>query len=99
VNADLLRRGRAVLAVLWVVLAACFLLPADAAAGVVTGRIVFGVMLLVHALEFLYFRSTLERLGGSMGHHFVQVLLFGVVHVQLARVEAGEVPAGPDGAA
>lgn len=94
-NADLLRRGRIVLAVLWVILAACFLVDPEASSWVAAGRTLFAVLVIAHAAEFLYFRRTLQRVGGSMAHHLVQVLLFGVVHVQLARFEAGEIPAGP----
>jgi uncharacterized protein YhhL (DUF1145 family) len=97
-NVAMLRRGRTVLAVLWVLLAACFLVPASAGAWVTTGRVVFCVLLAAHALEFLFFRRRLEALPGSMGHHFVQVLLFGVIHLQLARAEAGQTPVGDDGA-
>jgi uncharacterized protein YhhL (DUF1145 family) len=88
-NSDALRHGKTALNVLWVVLALSFVLPTG---GIVTlMRGAFLVMLAAHALEFVLFGRTLARLGGSMGHHFVQVLLYGFFHIQLAKLEA----AGP----
>lgn len=85
-NTDLLRKGKTALNVLWVVLAVSFLLPAGP--WVVAARGAFVILLAAHALEFVVFHRTLARLGGSMGHHFVQMLLYGMVHLQLARADA-----------
>ena len=86
-NTDLLKRGKQALNVLWVVLAISLFLPGG---GLVTLlRAVFSLMLLAHLVEFAIFYRTLSRAGGSMGGHFVQTLLYGVVHLQLIRAEAG----------
>jgi uncharacterized protein YhhL (DUF1145 family) len=90
-NVEALRRAKLVLNVVWVVLAVSFLLPAGPLVGAL--RLAFVLMLAAHAIEFLFFQRTLARLGGSMGHHFVQVLLYGLFHLQLAKAEAGEGPA------
>jgi uncharacterized protein YhhL (DUF1145 family) len=44
------------------------------------GQWVFGLTLLAHIVEFIVLRSLFERAGGSMGHHFVQTLIYGLFH-------------------
>ena len=87
-NTDVLRKARIALNVLWVVLAVSFLLPSGPWVGAARGA--FVILLAAHALEFLVFHRTLGRLGGSMGHHFVQMLMYGIFHLQLTRAEASE---------
>jgi uncharacterized protein YhhL (DUF1145 family) len=89
-NVAALRSAKLVLNVVWVVLAASFLLPASPLVGAL--RLAFVLMLAAHAIEFLFFQRALARLGGSMGHHFVQVLLYGLFHLQLAKAEASQRP-------
>jgi len=89
-NVDLLRKATMVMNGVWVVLALSFLVPG--AEWAATLRLFFAVLLLVHAVEFLIFQRTLASLGGSTGHHFVRVLLYGLFHVQLAKAEAGDAP-------
>lgn len=86
-NVETLRRGKTVLNVVWIVLAVSFVLPASPLVGFL--RLAFVLMLAAHALEFLFFQRTLAGLGGSMGHHCVQMLLYGLFHLQLAKAEAG----------
>ena len=45
-----------------------------------TGQWVFGGMFVVHVIEFIVHRSLFQRAGGSMGHHFVQTLIYGLMH-------------------
>ena len=45
-------------------------------------------LLIVHAIECLVFLPRLRAAGGSLGHHLVQTLLFGFLHV---RAPAGGV--------
>jgi len=92
VNTELLKNGKQVLNVVWVVLAASFLLPAGGIVMIL--RTLFVGMLAVHALEFLIFQRWLSRVGGSMGRHIVGVLLYGFVHLQLAEAEAPEPSTG-----
>jgi hypothetical protein len=44
------------------------------------GYVVFWLTLVVHVVEFFMNRSVFERAGGSMGHHFVQTLIYGLFH-------------------
>ena len=44
--------------------------------------VVFWLLVAVHLAEFFAKRSVLEKAGGSMGHHFVQVLIYGLFHWQ-----------------
>ena len=44
------------------------------------GRVVFGLLFVAHLVEFLVKRSVFERAGGSMGHHFVQTMIYGLFH-------------------
>ena len=49
--------------------------------GVATaGLVIFGVTLVAHIAEFFLKRSVMEAAGGSMGHHFVQTLIYGLFH-------------------
>ncbi len=60
---------------MWVVLAA----------GLVFGgvfRTIFFVVLAIHGLEFLIFLPMLKKAPGTLGHHFVQTVIFGVAHYQ-----------------
>jgi hypothetical protein len=44
------------------------------------GHVVFWSMLAAHLIEFLVKRPVMEAAGGSMGHHFVQTLIYGLFH-------------------
>lgn len=49
--------------------------------GVATaGHLVFWLTLVAHVVEFVVKRPLFERVGGSMGHHFVQTLIYGLFH-------------------
>jgi uncharacterized protein YhhL (DUF1145 family) len=87
-NADALRTGQKALNVIWVVLALSFVVPLGGIGGVLRGVAV--LMLVAHLLEFAVFARQLAGLGGAMGQHFVKVLLYGMFHVQLVKLEAGE---------
>ena len=85
-NVDFLRKGKMAINVLWVVLALSLVMPSGALATILHGLL--ALMLVAHVIEFAVFSRTLAKLGGSMGHHFVQVLLYGVFHIQLVKLEA-----------
>jgi len=87
-NTDLLRNGQKALNVIWVVLALSFLLPLGGLGGTLRGAAV--LLLAAHLLEFAVFGRQLTKLGGTLGHHFVKVLLYGFFHIQLVKLEAGE---------
>jgi uncharacterized protein YhhL (DUF1145 family) len=44
------------------------------------GHVVFWLTLIAHLAEFVVHRSLFERAGGSMAHHFVQTLIYGLFH-------------------
>jgi uncharacterized protein YhhL (DUF1145 family) len=44
------------------------------------GQWAFGLTFLAHVVEFLVYRSMLERAGGSMLDHFVQTMIYGFFH-------------------
>jgi len=44
------------------------------------GQIAFWLTLVAHAVEFVAKRRVFERAGGSMFHHFVQTMIYGLFH-------------------
>ena len=44
------------------------------------GQWTFGLTFIVHIVEFLIYRSLFERAEGTMGHHFVQTMIYGLFH-------------------
>ncbi|GEM_PF-2977641 len=44
------------------------------------GRIVFWLLVVAHLVEFFMKREVFEKVGGSMGHHFVQTMIYGLFH-------------------
>jgi hypothetical protein len=44
------------------------------------GQIVLSLTLAAHIAEFFIKRPLFEKVGGSMGHHFVQTLIYGLFH-------------------
>ena len=43
-------------------------------------QITFGLLVVTHPIEFLVKRELFARLGGSMGRHFAQTLVFGLFY-------------------
>lgn len=68
-------------AALWIACLAAFLLP-DTSPLATPGRRLFVALVVVHAIECLVFLPRLRAAGGSLGHHLVQTMLFGIVHVR-----------------
>jgi hypothetical protein len=44
------------------------------------GQWALGLTFLAHVVEFVVHRKLFERAGGSMGHHFVQTMIYGLFH-------------------
>lgn len=44
------------------------------------GQWAFGLTFVAHIVEFILHRSLFQRAGGSMLHHFVQTLIYGLFH-------------------
>ena len=51
------------------------------------GRIGFFVTVIAHIAEFFIYRPKLERAEGTLNHHFLQVLLFGMFHYREVEAE------------
>ncbi len=47
---------------------------------VVAGHLAFWSMLAAHLAEFAVKRPVMIQAGGSMAHHFVQTLIYGLFH-------------------
>jgi uncharacterized protein YhhL (DUF1145 family) len=46
---------------------------------------------VIHTIEFFVKKSVLEKAGGSMGQHYVQVLIYGLFHWKpLEEQQAGQ---------
>ena len=44
------------------------------------GHLAFWLTLAAHLAEFFVKRPLFERAGGSIGHHFLQTLIYGLFH-------------------
>jgi hypothetical protein len=78
--------------VLWIGSLAAMLLASGWIATV--GQVFFWLTLVAHIVEFFMKRPLFERAGGSMGHHFVQTLIYGLFHWKPIeeRLESGGEP-------
>jgi hypothetical protein len=54
-----------------------------------TGQVLFGLVFVAHLVEFFIHRSLFERADGSMGHHFVQTMIYGLYHWTPIKKELG----------
>ena len=71
--------ARAALGGVWLYAVLCFFAPLPLAG---LGRLVFWVLLVTHAVECAVFLPRMRAAGGSLAHHLVQVMLFGVFHAR-----------------
>lgn len=85
-NEDTLRQGRMFLNVLWVVLAVSLSLPGGGLVGLL--QTIFWVMLAAHVIEFAIFHRKILMGAGSAGHHIVQTLLYGFIHIKKVELES-----------
>lgn len=46
------------------------------------GQVVFWLTFIAHVVEFFMNRALFEKAEGSMGHHFVQTMIYGLFHWQ-----------------
>ena len=53
------------------------------------GTILVAFLVVAHTIECVVFRKELEQAPGSMGSQLIQVFVFGVVHMQELRSDAG----------
>jgi uncharacterized protein YhhL (DUF1145 family) len=71
--------SKVIISIVWLACAACLLLTGDSTL-LTVGRSLFWILLVVHLIEFFVYLPGLKRLGEPMAGHFIQVLLFGIVH-------------------
>ena len=81
--------GKIVVGALWLWSIACLLAPGLPLAS--AGRLLFWILVVVHAVECVVFLPRLRAAGGSLGNHLVQTFLFGIAHVSTlpAQGESG----------
>lgn len=68
--------------VLWLILLCAFFVLPDESMGGRIGRIAFFVTVIAHIVEYFIYRPKFVLAQGSMNHHFLQTLLFGMFHCQ-----------------
>ena len=78
--------------VIWIGGAAAILLGSGMVAAL--GNLVVWLTLAAHVAEFVVKRPLFRRAGGSMGHHFVQTLIYGLFHWKPIE-DALDAPGGP----
>lgn len=64
--------------VLWI--GSLVAMVAGSGAVATAGMWIFGITLVAHLVEFFVKRPLFERAGGSLGHHFVQTMIYGLFH-------------------
>lgn len=84
----MLTRGKQAIWVVWIGSLAAMLLGFGWVA--TAGHLTFWLTLLAHVVEFFVNRSVFERAGGSLGHHFVQTLIYGLLHWQPIKQRQAE---------
>jgi uncharacterized protein YhhL (DUF1145 family) len=65
--------------VLWLLCAAAFFVETSLSS---TGRALFGVLLIAHAGESLFFLGKLREAPGGLGPNLLQTMLFGMFHLR-----------------
>ena len=60
------------------------------------GQLTFWLLIVTHPIEFLAKRALFRRIGGSMGHHFVQTLIFGLFYWRPLEAESEHASRGSD---
>ena len=60
----------------------------------IAGHLAVWLTLAAHVAEFVVKRPVFERAGGSMGHHFLQTLIYGLFHWRPLE-ERLNAPGGP----
>jgi len=76
--------GKVLVAVVWGLAFAFLFAPAGSSVASF-GRVLVGVLAVVHAAECVLFLPTLRKAPGSLAGHLAQTFAFGVVHYQDVR--------------
>lgn len=53
------------------------------------GKVVFGILVVIHGIECLVFLPKLKRAPGGLAANLLQVFLFGAVHVRELQEQQG----------
>ena len=80
--------GRIIVGAVWLWSLACLVVPTLPLAW--AGQLVFGILVVVHAIECVVFLPRLRAAGGSLGNHLLQTFLFGIAHVSTLPAQSGE---------
>lgn len=81
--------GKVLVGLTWLFcLGSLFFAPPGSWAGVYGPRIL-GFLVVAHAIECVVFLPKLRKLPGSLGHHLVQTMLFGILHLRSVEASAG----------
>ncbi len=70
--------GKLFVLVVWIVFAALAWLSSGWLA--VIGQLVLASLIISHPIEFIVKLDLFRRIGGSMLHHFVQTMIFGLFY-------------------
>ena len=74
----------------WIGCVAAFVLGSGWVASL--GSVAFWLTLAAHVVEYFVKRPLFVRAGGSMGHHFVQTLIYGMLHWKPIQERLAEEP-------
>ncbi|MFK7894608.1 MAG: hypothetical protein AB8G23_02165 [Myxococcota bacterium] len=74
--------------VLWIGAILAMLLASGMVATI--GRWTFWLLIVVHFAEFVLKRDVFKQVGGSMGNHFVQTMIYGLFHWRPLEEQLGE---------
>ncbi len=58
------------------------------------GKVIFWLLVVAHLAEFIMKRDVFARAGGSMGHHFVQTMIYGLFHWKPIEESLGDASDG-----
>lgn len=83
--------SKTLLLFVWLLCVVSFFLPADFRAASI-GRSLFWLMLILHAIECVAFRSTLRVAPGGFSHNVMQTMVFGLFHLREVRSPGGAPP-------
>ncbi|MCH2173543.1 hypothetical protein MK489_22430 [Myxococcota bacterium] len=65
----------------WILYIGCVLAMVFFSGGLATAaRWALGLVLAAHFVEFIVKREVMSKAGGSMAHHFVQTMIYGLFH-------------------
>jgi len=82
-----LNPGKLAVGVLWALCLGAFLVETESTLAYL-GRVTFGLLVVVHAIECGVFFPLLRKSGGSLAGNLLQTFAFGFLHVREIRAQA-----------